>query len=51
MKQKKWDPKAKAKIILEGVKGQPIADMSNDYQMCGSQYTAPNFKAKIAKAH
>jgi transposase-like protein len=38
MKQRKWDPKAKAKIILEGVKGKPVAEICNEYQICQSQY-------------
>ena len=38
MKQRKWDPKAKAKIILEGIKGKPVAEICAEYQICQSQY-------------
>lgn len=38
MKQRKWDPKAKAKIILEGIKGKPVAEICTEYQICQSQY-------------
>mgnify|MGYP002785391344 CR=1 FL=1 len=38
MKQRKWDPKTKGKIVLEGVKGRPIAEICNEYQICQSQY-------------
>jgi transposase-like protein len=38
MKQRKWDPKAKAKIVLEGIKGKPVADICNEHQICQSQY-------------
>jgi len=38
MKQRKWDPKAKAKIVLEGIKGRPVAEICNEYQICQSQY-------------
>jgi hypothetical protein len=30
MKQRKWDPKAKAKIVLEGIKGKPVAEICNE---------------------
>ncbi len=38
MKQRKWDPKAKAKIVLEGIKGRPVAEICNECQICQSQY-------------
>jgi transposase-like protein len=38
MKQRKWDPKAKARIVLEGIKGRTVADICNEYQICVSQY-------------
>ncbi len=38
MKQRKWDPKAKAKIVLEGIKGRPVAEICNEHQICQSQY-------------
>lgn len=38
MKGRKWDPKTKAKIILEGIKGRPVGEICNEYQICLSQY-------------
>lgn len=38
MKPRKWDPKAKAKIVLEGIKGRPVAEICSEYQICVSQY-------------
>ncbi len=38
MKQRKWDGKAKAKIVLEGIKGRSVAEICNEYQICQSQY-------------
>lgn len=38
MKQRTWDPKTKAKIVLEGVKGRSVAEICNEYQICQSQY-------------
>ena len=38
MKQRTWDSKTKAKIILEGLKGRAIGEICNEYQICQSQY-------------
>lgn len=38
MKTRKWDPKEKAKIVLEGLRGRPIAEICNENQICQSQY-------------
>ena len=38
MKQRAWDSKTKAKIVLEGIKGRPIAEICNEHQICQSQY-------------
>jgi transposase-like protein len=38
MKQRTWDPKAKAKIVLEGIKGRAVGEICNEYQICVSQY-------------
>ncbi len=38
MKQRKWDPKAKAKIALEGIKGRTVVEICNEHQICQSQY-------------
>lgn len=32
MKSKTWDPKTKAKVFLEDLKGQPVVEISNEYQ-------------------
>ncbi len=36
MKTRKWDPKEKAKIVLEGLRGRPIAEICNENQICQS---------------
>ena len=33
MKQRKWDNKTKVKVILESLKGKPIAKICNEYQI------------------
>lgn len=38
MKPRKWDPKIKAKIILEGLKGKKVADICNEYKLSPTQY-------------
>jgi len=38
MKARKWDSKTKAKIVLEGIKGKPISQICNEYQIVQSQY-------------
>lgn len=38
MKQRIWDPKTKAKVVLEGIKGKSVAEICNEYQICQSQY-------------
>lgn len=38
MKQRKWDSKTKAKIVLEGLKGKPVAQICNDHKIFQSQY-------------
>lgn len=38
MKPRRWDPKEKAKIILEGLKGRPVVEICNEYQINQSQY-------------
>jgi transposase-like protein len=53
MKYRKWDPKTKAKIVLEGLdKTIPLADLCKKYQISQSQYYrwAEEFQANAAKA-
>ena len=38
MKPRAWDPKTKAKVVLEGIKGKSVAEICNEYQICQSQY-------------
>lgn len=38
MKPRTWDPKTKAKIVLEGIKGRPVGEICNEHQICQSQY-------------
>ena len=38
MKRRNWDPKTKATIVLQGLKGQPIVDLCNEHQISQTQY-------------
>ncbi len=39
MKDRKWDSKTKAKIVLEGLENKiPLAELCNRYQISQSQY-------------
>lgn len=39
MKYRKWNPKTKAKIVLEGLENKvPLAEICNRYQISQSQY-------------
>jgi len=38
MKRRQWDSKAKAKIVLEGLKGKPISQICNEHQIGQAQY-------------
>jgi transposase-like protein len=38
MKQRKWDSKTKARVVLEGIKGRKVAELCNDYQISQAQY-------------
>lgn len=39
MKQRKWDPKIKAKIVLEGIENKvPLAELCNRYQISHGMY-------------
>lgn len=39
MKYRKWDPKTKMKIVLEGLEGKaPVAELCNKYQIRQSMY-------------
>ncbi|MFH1514067.1 MAG: transposase [bacterium] len=38
MKRRKWDPKTKAKIVLEGFSGLSVSEICNKYQISQNQY-------------
>ena len=38
MKQRKCDSKIKAKVVIDGLKGKPIAKICNEYQISQSVY-------------
>jgi transposase-like protein len=38
MKRRKWEPKVKAQIVLEGLRGRSVADICNDYEISQAQY-------------
>ena len=38
MKRRKWDPKTKAMIILQGLKGKPVAEICLEHQISQAQY-------------
>jgi transposase-like protein len=38
MQRRKWDAKAKARIVIEGLKGKPVAEICTEHQISQSQY-------------
>jgi transposase-like protein len=38
MQRRKWDPRTKALIVLEGLKGKPVADICLEHQISQTQY-------------
>lgn len=38
MRRRKWDAKAKALIVLEGLKGRSVAEICTEHQMSQSLY-------------
>jgi transposase-like protein len=38
MKRRTWDSKTKAKIVLEGLGGRPVAELCNAYEVSQTQY-------------
>jgi transposase-like protein len=38
MHKRKWDARTKALIVLEGLKGEPVAEICNEHQISQSQY-------------
>jgi transposase-like protein len=38
MERRKWDPKTKALIVMEGLKGKPVGDICIEHQISQAQY-------------
>ena len=38
MKRRKWDPKTKALIVVQGLKGKPVAEICLEHQISQTQY-------------
>jgi len=38
MKRRKWDPKTKAMIVVEGLKGKQVSDICIEHQISQAQY-------------
>jgi transposase-like protein len=38
MQRRQWDAKTKAIIVLEGLKGKPVAELCNEHQISQAQY-------------
>lgn len=38
MQRRKWDAHPKAMIVLEGLKGKPVAEICTEHQISQSQY-------------
>jgi len=38
MKRRKWEPKTKAMIVVEGLKGKQVADICIEHQISQAQY-------------
>lgn len=38
MQKRKWDAKTKALIVIEGLKGKPVAEICNEHQISQAQY-------------
>ena len=52
MKRRKWDANTKALIVIEGLKGKPIAQLCHEHQISQSLYYQwrDQFLAQAAKA-
>jgi transposase-like protein len=38
MKRRTWDAKTKAAVVIEGLKGRPVAELCNEYQIGQAMY-------------
>jgi transposase-like protein len=52
MQRRTWDAKTKARIVIQGLQGRPVADICNEYQISQSLYYQwrDQFLAHAAKA-
>jgi transposase-like protein len=52
MKRRKWDAHTKAMIVIEGLKGKPVAELCTEHQISQSLYYQwrDQFLAHAAKA-
>ena len=52
MKRRNWDPKTKAMIVLQGLKGRPIVELCTEHQISQTQYYLwrEQFLANMQKA-
>ena len=52
MKRRKWDARTKAMIVIEGLKGKPVAELCNEHQISQSLYYQwrDQFLAQATKA-
>jgi hypothetical protein len=52
MQRRKWDAKTKAMMVLEGLKGKPVAEICTAHQLSQAQYDQwrDQFLAHAAKA-
>ena len=52
MKRRNWDANAKAMIVIEGLKGKPVAELCTEHQISQSLYYQwrDQFLAQAAKA-
>ena len=38
MQRRTWDAKTKAKLVIAGLQGRPVAELCNEYQISQSQH-------------
>lgn len=52
MQRRKWDAKTKAMLVVEGLKGKPVAEICTEHQISQAQYYQwrDQFLAHAAKA-
>jgi transposase-like protein len=52
MHRRKWDAKTKAMMVIEGLKGKPVAEICTEHQISQAQYYQwrDQFLAQAAKA-